>query len=947
MEKYDHKSIEKKWQTAWEQAGMYVADENSTKPKKYVLDMFPYPSGDGLHLGHVENYTATCIYSRYLRMKGFNVMHPIGWDAFGLPAENYAIKTGTHPDVSTHQNIKNFTAQMKSLGVSSDWTREIDTSSPEYYRWTQWFFLLLYKNGLAYKKKAKVNWCESCKTVLANEQAENGVCERCKNEVIQKDLEQWFFKITDYADDLIDDLSSVDWPSSTIAAQRNWIGRSEGVEFSMSVVGTSESIAVYTTRIDTVFGMTYVVLAPEHPLVQKLSSSIKNTAEVNAYIDVTKKKTELERTELAKEKTGVKLEGVEAINPFTKQPVPVFIGDYVLGNYGTGAVMAVPAHDERDFEFAKKYNLPIVQVIEPVLTQMTGSAKFREDEPVQQSHGVIVIIKHWSEDKYLGLRWPTAGWGTFLTGGIDEGFTPEQTALKEIHEETGYKKAVIVRNLGVIHSKYYHEPKKLNRFGHAPTFYVELQNGEQDEVSAEETSKHEAVWLTRGELDTFLTAESHQQALKLLDATLYTDSGILTCSSEFDGLTSEEAREKMAVWLEKEGLGAKKVNYRLRDWLVSRQRYWGAPIPIIYCDDCGEVAVPEENLPVLLPTDVDFRPTGESPLKYSKTFNDVVCPKCSKPARREADTMDTFVCSSWYYFRFADPHNAKEFASRETIEKWLPVDMYMGGAEHTVLHLMYARFFTKVLKKLGYINFDEPFAKLRHQGMILAEDGRKMSKSLGNVINPNTIIEEFGADTLRLHEMFLGPLEDMKAWNSTTIVGPRRFLERVWKLTEKVSADGDEKATDASLHKTIKKVGDDIEKFGFNTAISSLMILVNDLEKAEKISRNTFETLLILLAPFAPHLTEELWHEIGNTESVHLAQWPIYDASKCVESETTVAIQVNGKLRDTMVVTTGTSDDEIIRLGLDLPNIQKWVLGKEIKKTIVVKGKLLSIVVGE
>ncbi|MFA5997717.1 MAG: class I tRNA ligase family protein [Candidatus Paceibacterota bacterium] len=947
MEKYDHKSIEKKWQTAWEQAGMYVADENSTKPKKYVLDMFPYPSGDGLHLGHVENYTATCIYSRYLRMKGFNVMHPIGWDAFGLPAENYAIKTGTHPDVSTHQNIKNFTAQMKSLGVSSDWTREIDTSSPEYYRWTQWFFLLLYKNGLAYKKKAKVNWCESCKTVLANEQAENGVCERCKNEVIQKDLEQWFFKITDYADDLIDDLSSVDWPSSTIAAQRNWIGRSEGVEFNMSVVGTSESIAVYTTRIDTVFGMTYVVLAPEHPLVQKLSSSIKNTAEVNAYIDVTKKKTELERTELAKEKTGVKLEGVEAINPFTKQPVPVFIGDYVLGNYGTGAVMAVPAHDERDFEFAKKYNLPIVQVIEPVLTQMTGSAKFREDEPVQQSHGVIVIIKHWSEDKYLGLRWPTAGWGTFLTGGIDEGFTPEQTALKEIHEETGYKKAVIVRNLGVIHSKYYHEPKKLNRFGHAPTFYVELQNGEQDEVSAEETSKHEAVWLTRGELDTFLTAESHQQALKLLDATLYTDSGILTCSSEFDGLTSEEAREKMAVWLEKEGLGAKKVNYRLRDWLVSRQRYWGAPIPIIYCDDCGEVAVPEENLPVLLPTDVDFRPTGESPLKYSKTFNDVVCPKCSKPARREADTMDTFVCSSWYYFRFADPHNAKEFASRETIEKWLPVDMYMGGAEHTVLHLMYARFFTKVLKKLGYINFDEPFAKLRHQGMILAEDGRKMSKSLGNVINPNTIIEEFGADTLRLHEMFLGPLEDMKAWNSTTIVGPRRFLERVWKLTEKVSADGDEKATDASLHKTIKKVGDDIEKFGFNTAISSLMILVNDLEKAEKISRNTFETLLILLAPFAPHLTEELWHEIGNTESVHLAQWPIYDASKCVESETTVAIQVNGKLRDTMVVTTGTSDDEIIRLGLDLPNIQKWVLGKEIKKTIVVKGKLLSIVVGE
>ena len=796
-EKYDHLKIEKKWQDEWESAGMYQADNNSDKPKKYVLDMFPYPSGDGLHLGHVENYTATCIYSRYLRMNGFNVMHPIGWDSFGLPSENYAIKTGVPPDKSTHRNINNFIAQMKGLGFSSDWTREIDTSSPEYYRWTQWFFLLLYKNGLAYKKKAKVNWCESCKTVLANEQAENGVCERCKNEVIQKDLDQWFFKITDYADELIDDLGKVDWPSSTISAQRNWIGRSEGTEFKMEIPEVKESIAVYTTRIDTVFGMTYVVLAPEHPLIQKLRATAKNNDEIDAYIKETSKKTELERTELAKEKTGVKLEGISAVNPFTNESVPVFIAGYVLSNYGTGAVMAVPAHDERDFEFAKKYNLSILPSIDGF-------------------------------------------------GGVEA----------------------------------------------------------------------------------------------------YIKDGTLINSGKFSGLPSFLAREEMSIWLESKKLGFKKVNYRLRDWLVSRQRYWGAPIPIIYCDECGEVPVQEENLPVLLPTDVDFRPTGESPLKYSKTFNDVVCPTCKKPARREADTMDTFVCSSWYYFRFADPKNNKEFASREAIEKWLPVDMYMGGAEHTVLHLMYARFFTKVLKKLGYINFDEPFTKLLHQGMILAEDGRKMSKSLGNVINPNEIVSEYGADTLRIHEMFLGPIEDMKAWKSETIIGPRRFLERVWKLKDKVSNNAEIKE-EAIIHKTIQKVGEDIEEFSFNTAISTMMILVNEIEKLKAIPKSAYETLLLLLAPFAPHITEDLWHEVGNKESIHIAKWPVFDASKCVADEVTIAIQVGGKLRDTIVLPADTSEDALKELALAREAIVKWVDGNTIRKIIYVKGRLINIVVGD
>ncbi len=782
---------------------MYRAEEYSTKPKKYILGMFPYPSGDGLHLGHVVNYTPVCIYSRYLRMKGFNVMNPIGWDAFGLPAENYAIKTGTHPDISTHQNIKNFIVQMKAMGFSSDWSREIDTSSPEYYRWTQWFFLLLYKNGLAYKKKAKVNWCNSCKTVLANEQAEGGVCERCGNGVIQKDLEQWFFKITDYADELIDDLSNVDWPSSTVAAQRHWIGRSEGVEFGMSVEGTSEFISVYTTRVDTVFGMTYVVLAPEHPLMETLSPYIKNKKDVDEYVRVTEKKTELERTEPGKEKTGVRLEGVFAINPFTKNKIPVFVADYVLSNYGTGAVMAVPAHDERDFEFAKKFNLPIVMVVCP--------------------------------------NYPN------------------------------------------------------------PT-------------------------------------------CPILDKS-YAGEGTLVMSGVFSGLLSTEASVPMTAWLEKNNLGIKKVNYRLRDWLVSRQRYWGAPIPIIYCDEHGEVPVPDKDLPVLLPTDVDFRPTGESPLKYSKTFNDVVCPTCGKSARREADTMDTFVCSSWYYFRFADPHNGHAFASKESIEKWLPVDMYMGGAEHTVLHLMYARFFTKVLKKLGYINFDEPFMKLRHQGIILDEDGRKMSKSLGNAINPNSLVETYGADTLRLHEMFLGPLEDMKAWNSQTIIGPRRFLERVWRLREKVTEEKGMNEVEAILHKTIKKVGGDIERFGFNTAISSLMILVNEMEKCGAISRVSYETLLILLAPFAPHITEELWHDVGNKNSIHLTSWPTFDATKCIESEITIAIQVNGKVRDTIVVHVGIDNSALEEMVFARPVVQKWINGKSVKKIVVVKGRLVSIVV--
>jgi leucyl-tRNA synthetase len=805
MEKYDHKKIEGKWQEYWEKhPELSFADDDSAKEKKYILDMFPYPSGEGLHVGHVESYTATDIISRYWRMNGKNVLHPQGWDAFGLPAENYAIKSGVHPSETTKKAIATFTKQINSMGFSYDWSREINTSSPEYYKWTQWFFLLLYKNGLAYKKKAKVNWCPSCQTVLANEQVVDGKCERCGSEVIQKDLQQWFFKITDFIENnkdtagLLDGLEKIDWPESTKSAQKNWIGKSEGAEFDFKIKDSELDIRVYTTRLDTVFGVTYVVVAPEHPIVENLKSRISNPGELEQYLEDSKKKSDLERME-AKIKTGVELEGIKLINPFNGEEVPLFVADYVLSQYGTGAVMAVPAHDERDYEFAKKHNLPIIEVI---------------------------------------------------SGGNIE------------------KEAFI-------------------------------------------------------------------------------DDGVLINSGEYDGKTSQQARELLSEKAEKDGFGKKKVNYRLRDWLVSRQRYWGAPIPIIYCEKCGEVAVPEKDLPVMLPTDVDFKPTGESPLVNSKTFHDVRCPKCGGEARRESDTMDTFVCSSWYYFRYSDPKNDQEFASKENIKKWLPVDLYVGGAEHTVLHLLYARFFTKALHNLGYIEFDEPFLKMRHQGTILAEDGRKMSKSLGNVVNPDQVVQEFGADALRMFEMFMGPLEDMKPWNTKGIIGIVRFLEKVWKLqasiVEQTSASN---KTTALAHKTISKVTENIERMRYNTAISQMMILVNALEKEEKISLGDYELLISILAPFAPHITEEIWSRLNHKESIFLQSWPKADPELMKEDEIEMIVQVNGKLRERIFVAPDVTEDEAKETALESEKVKLFTQGKEIRKIIFVPEKLINIVVG-
>ncbi len=830
--KYDPKKIEKKWQKAWANGH---PKPKGAKGKYFILDMFPYPSGDGLHTGHVEAYTATDIYARFMRFQGYDVLHPMGWDAFGLPAENFAIKTGIHPDKKTRESIKNFTRQIKSIGLSYDWERELNTSSPEYYRWTQWMFLFLYKNGLAYKKKAKVNWCPSCQTVLANEQVIDGKCDRSGDIVVQKDLEQWFFKITDFIEPtkakdgkkvsgLLSGLDKIDWPESTKAAQRHWIGRSEGAEVVFYVADTEEEIRVFTTRLDTIFGCTYVVVAPEHPLVSKLANQIRNTAEVEAYLVATKKKTDLERTELNKDKSGVLLQGVEAVHPFTGERLPVYAADYVLATYGTGAVMGVPAHDERDGEFAKKYQLEIRQSVE--------------------------------------------------------------------NPNTG--------------------------------------------IETEE---------------------------------IFTEDGMLVSSKEFTGLTSAEAREKMAAWLKKEGLGKKVVNYRLRDWLISRQRYWGAPIPIIYCDDCGAQPVPEKDLPVKLPTDVDFRPDGESPLVRSKSFHRVKCPKCGKKARRESDTMDTFVCSSWYYLRYADPKNAKQFASKAKLEKYLPVDFYMGGAEHTVLHLLYARFFTKALRQHGYLAFDEPFQKLRHQGMILAPDGNKMSKSKGNVVNPDQMIAEFGADSLRLYEMFMGPIDEMKAWNTASVIGLRRFLEKVWsyfneyieekKLRPTATFGGDMHLS--SLHKTIEKVTKDIAELKFNTAISQLMILLNGLRDSDSNregqeagyserffdKKEDMESILILIAPFAPHIAEELWEKLGNKKSVFLAPWPKYDPRKIKDETKTIAVQVNGKVRSTIEIAANASEGEVRVLAESDEKVRMALAGKTVWKFIYVPGRIVSFVVAD
>ena len=798
--KHEFKEIEPKWQKKWEEAHVFHAENDYTKPKYYALVEFPYPSGQGLHVGHPRSYTALDIVARKRRMQGYNVLYPMGWDAFGLPTENFAIKNHIHPEIVTAQNVAHFKAQLKSLGLSFDWDREINTTDPGYYKWTQWIFLQLFKKGLAYKKEMSVNWCTSCKCVLANEEVVNGVCERCGSEVIHKVKSQWMLKITAYAQRLIDDLSDVNYLERVKTSQINWIGRSTGAEVEFDTTG-GDKLLIYTTRPDTLFGATYMVMSPEHPYIEKWADRITNMDAVREYQEVSARKSDFERTEMAKDKTGVRLEGVAAINPVNGKEIPIFISDYVLMSYGTGAIMAVPGHDTRDWEFAKKFGLPIIEVVK---------------------------------------------------GG-------------DVEKEA------------------------------------------------------------------------------------FTDcaTGIMVNSGFLDGLTVEEAKKTIIKWLEEQKKGETKVNYKLRDWVFSRQRYWGEPIPLVNCPKCGWVAIHESELPLRLPEVESYEPTdnGESPLAKLTDWVKTTCPCCGGPAERETDTMPQWAGSSWYFLRYCDPHNVNALAAKEALDYWMPVDWYNGGMEHTTLHLLYSRFWHKFLYDIGVVSCKEPYAKRTSHGMILGENGEKMSKSRGNVVNPDDVVAQYGADTLRMYEMFIGDFEKTAPWNTSSIKGSKRFLERVAALTDMMTPEeGYSPELEGSFHRMIKKVSEDIEGLKCNTAIAAMMSVLNEIYDKGSVTRGELMTFITLLNPFAPHLTEEINEVLGNREMLARAKWPEYDPAKCVDAAVEIAVQVSGKIKARLMIPTDSTEEAVKALVMADANVQAALAGKTVIKEIYVKGKLYNIV---
>ncbi|OHA63649.1 MAG: leucine--tRNA ligase [Candidatus Wildermuthbacteria bacterium RIFCSPHIGHO2_01_FULL_48_25] len=943
MANYNPQQIEAKWAKAWERKKAWQVDlkKVSAKGRKpyYNLMMFPYPSAEGLHVGNVYAFTGSDIHGRFERMRGNDVFEPMGFDSFGIHSENFAIKMGTHPKAQTAKNIKHFTEQLKQLGALFDWSRAVTTSEPEYYKWTQWLFLQLYKAGLAYKAKAPVDWCPSCKTVLANEQVIDGKCERCSSQVMQKELEQWFFRITKYADKLLKNLEKIDWSERTKIAQRNWIGRSEGAQIEFKIQNSSLKINAFTTRPDTLFGATYMVFAPEHELVEKLKSQIKNWGEVQKYLEEAKQKSELERTELTKEKTGVELKGVRAVNPATKENIPVFIADYVLASYGTGAIMAVPAHDERDLEFATKYKLPITEVVIPWLID-------KRNPPVAgkkkvERRNVHAIVRNPKDGKILCLKWKKFNWLTFPMGGVEENEDIVKAARREVEEETGYTNLKLVRVLGgQVCAEYFAAHKDENRVSYTTAVLFDLAGEDRVEVSEEEKERHEALWLEKSQITP--QNMTHTETGIWLSrwegkSGSYLGEGVLINSGKFNGMNSKLAMGEIVKFAK----GQKKVNYHLRDWLISRQRYWGPPIPIIYCKKCGTVPVPEKDLPVKLPEVKDFRPTGtgKSPLASVASFMNTKCPKCKGKAERETDVSDTFLDSAWYFFRYPCTEFKNKPFDKARVKKWLPVSMYIGGQEHAVLHLLYTRFITMALKDMGHIAFDEPFKKFRAHGLITKE-GAKMSKSKGNVVNPDEYFVKYGADTVRMYLMFLGPFAEGGDWSDKGIVGICRFLSRAFEL---VTAKTEAKNDLVSLrNKTIKKVTEDLENLRYNTAIASLMEYSNEMKDGGK---KDIETLLILLAPFAPYMTEELWSKLGHKDSVHNQPWPKYDVKQVKAERIRFIIQVNGKVRDVMELAADTSEKQATDFALKSRNIRKWVGNSKVKRVVFVPGRLVNIVV--
>lgn len=948
MQAYDHTESEPRRRARWAAEGTTKTVGDGVKPKYYILDMFPYPSGAGLHVGHPKGYIGTDVFSRYKRMKGFDVLHPMGFDAFGLPAENYAIKNKVHPRVAVDANVAYYKQQLEQIGFDYDWSREVNTTDPAYYKWTQWIFLRLLEKGLAYESHEPINWCPSCQTGLANEDVDNGVCDRCGSVVEQKRMRQWVLRITDYADRLLADLDGLDWPESIKESQRNWIGRSEGAEFDFKLSAAESSadgqaITVFTTRADTLFGVTYVVLAPEHPLVATLAASASNKSDIDAYVTKAGAATEIERTAEGKEKTGVPIDGAFAINPANGEKVPVWVADYVLASYGTGAVMAVPAHDERDYAFATKYGLPIKAVIEPVTGTPMTDAEFRRS--------IVAIVENPKTGEVLCLDWGTKFGGTlFIGGGLEEGEDPAQCAIREVQEETGYKNLRVIRTTGISHHHYYAHSKKVARNIEVTGVHLELVDDEKVNTKLEETEqgKFAVTWLSKDEAEKRVQDANHALYFQtFIRDRVYTDTGIIKDSAGFDGQDSEAARAAITS-----KFGRAITKYKLREWVFSRQRYWGEPIPVIHCEKDGVVAVPDDQLPVVLPEVESYAPTGtgESPLADITDWVNTTCPKCGGPATRETNTMPQWAGSSWYYLRYMDPRNDQTLVDPKAEKYWSPVDLYVGGTEHATRHLIYARFWHKFLYDIGVVSTVEPFARLKNQGLIMAADGRKMSKSLGNVVNPDDIIARYGADTFRLFEMFLGPFEQAAAWSTEGIIGPRRFIERVWKLADKVSdaSTASTEEVERAIHRAIKKVTEDIEAFAFNTAVSALMICVNDVEEATKaggtMGKQDFLSLLKVLAPLAPHVTDELWEALGQTGSIHTAAWPTYDESKLKAATVTIAVQVSGKVRGTAVVPADADAVAMEAAARAVPEVAKRLEGATVVKVVTVPGRLVNLV---
>lgn len=960
MKRYNPSEIEPKWQEVWEDQKVNQTKIDESKNKLYVSGMFPYPSGVGMHTGHAFSYSIVDAIARFYRQHGYNVLNPMGWDTFGLPAENYAIKTGTAPALATATNIANFKKQFKRMGVSIDWSREINTSDPEYYRWTQWVFTQFFERGLAYRKESLQWWCPVDKTVLANEQVEGGHCWRCGTEVVKKSMKQWFFKITDYADALLEEIPDLQWPTKIKTAQTNWIGKSAGAEVEFKITGRKELITVFTTRPDTIFGATFVVLAPEHSLAKDLAvGDFKEFVE--KYIGESVKKSEIERMNDTREKTGV-FAGSFAINPATGENIPIWIADYVLSGYGTGAVMAVPAHDERDFAFAEKFGLDVKEVVLPHRVDTKHPPKSDKKTVERQAvHGLVYDPK---TDKYLCVQYKKFPWTAFVVGGVE----PEDNgdvviaARREIHEETGYKNLKLVEVLGnQVVSEYYAAHKDINRKAYVNAVLFELIDEAQDTPSDEELAIQEPIWLSRSEITKErMTCAELDLWMDRIDTNspVYHGEGLLINSGAFDGMESSDAREEIVSWLEQQGTGRAKTSYKMRDWLISRQRYWGAPIPIIHCDDCGAAVVPADQLPVLLPDIKDYAPKGDgkSALARETDWVNTTCPKCGKPAKRETDTMDGYACSSWYLLRYADPNNNKQAWDSKAVNYWAPVDYYVGG-DHAVAHLLYVRFWTHVFNGMGLTDFKEPIKKLVYHGYINAEDGTKMSKSKGNVIDPLDVIDQgYGADALRTYVLFMGPIEFDAAWSSRGIAGVYRFLNRVWVLAQEY-IESDKKFMDNDnavvrlQHQTVRRVTEDFYRLSFNTAISGLMEYTNGLYKlkvdgfSDQVWCEALRTLTQLIAPFAPHMADELWQQLGGKDLVQQNAWPVWDDKLIVDEMMTIVVQVNGKLRAKFDVATDVTENDIKKMALDNDNVKLFTGDKGPTKVIYVPGRLVNIVV--